>query len=136
MAKIDTFLRIMQENGASDLHLSTDCEPMLRINGKLEKAKHRPLNGDEVRLLIYELLSDVQIKTFEADGELDCAYTVPGVARFRINVFRKHPGISAAFWIIPHEVTDARRSRLSARAQENARLPRRLDPGHRPNRLW
>ncbi len=94
----------MQKAGASDLHLSTDAVPMLRINGHLEKTRHRSLTGDEVRLLMYELLTDAQIERFEAEGELDCAYTLDGVARFRINVYKKYPGIAAAFRIIPHEV--------------------------------
>lgn len=104
MARIDAFLEIMHRAGASDLHLSTGCIPMLRINGVLEKTRHRPLTGDEVRLLVYELLTDVQIERFEADGELDCAYTLEGVARFRLNVYKKFPGMAAAIRIIPHEV--------------------------------
>ncbi len=104
MARIDTFLGIMQQAGASDLHLSTGCVPMLRINGILERTRHRELSGDEVRLLVYELLTDVQIERFEAEGELDAAYTLEGVARFRINVYKKHPGLAAAIRIIPHEV--------------------------------
>lgn len=104
MPRIDAFLQIMQEAGASDLHLSSECVPMLRINGLLKKARHRPLSVDEVRLLMYELLTDRQIERLEREGELDCAYTLQGVARFRINVFRKHPGLAAAFRIIPHSV--------------------------------
>ncbi len=104
MAKIDTFLRIMLEFGASDLHISAGAEPTLRVNGVLEKAKHRPLSDEEVRLLIYELLTESQIQEFERIGEIDCAYTLPGVSRFRINVFKKHPGIAAALRVIPHKV--------------------------------
>ena len=104
MARIDAFLEIMQKSGASDLHLSTGAVPMLRINGELEKTRHRPLTGDEVRLLMYELLTDQQIERFEERGELDCAYTLDGVARFRINVYKKYPGMASAFRIIPHEV--------------------------------
>lgn len=104
MPRIDTFLRIMQEAEASDLHLSADCAPVLRINGLLERAKHRALSSEEVQLLLYEVLSDSQIQRFEDDGELDCAYTLPGVARFRINIYKKYPGMAGAFRIIPHEV--------------------------------
>ncbi len=103
MAKIDTFLKIMQEAGASDLHLSAGNKPVLRINGALQDAKHRELKEDEVRILVYEVLNDPQIRRFEERGELDCAHTLEGVARFRIHVFKKHPGIGAAFRIIPHE---------------------------------
>ena len=106
MPKIDTFLRIMREEGASDLHLSTGSVPVLRINGALEEAEHRPLTGDEVRLLVYELLTDAQIEHFERQGELDCAHTIEGVARFRIHAYKKHPGMAAAFRVIPHEVPE------------------------------
>ena len=104
MAKIDAFLRIMQENDASDLHIGAGFEPMLRIHGVLEKTSHRQLTPDEVKVLVYELLTDVQIEALEKHGELDCAYTLDGVARFRINVFKKYPGMAAAFRIIPHNM--------------------------------
>lgn len=104
MAKIDTFLRIMREAGASDLHLAAGSPPVLRINGELRPAEHRVLKADEVQLLCYELLTEPQIEHFEATGELDCAHTLEGAARFRIHVFRRHPGIAAAFRVIPHEV--------------------------------
>jgi twitching motility protein PilT len=96
----------MRDAGASDLHLSTGSVPVLRINGALEEAEHRPLTGDEVRLLVYELLTDTQIEHLEECGELDCAHTIEGVARFRIHAYKKHPGMAAAFRVIPHEVPD------------------------------
>lgn len=104
MARIDTFLRIMREAGASDLHLAAESPPVLRISGDLQPADHRPLSEDEVRLLVYELLTDVQIRHFEECGELDCAHTIEGTARFRLHVFRRHPGLACAFRVIPHEV--------------------------------
>jgi twitching motility protein PilT len=104
MAKIDTFLKIMRAEGASDLHLSAGSPPVLRINGALQTAEHRELAADEVRLLLYELLTEAQIRHFEHHGELDCAHTIEGVARFRIHAYKKHPGLAAAFRAIPHEV--------------------------------
>jgi len=104
MPKIDTFLRIMREEGASDLHLSSGHAPVLRINGHLQEAEHRPLSEDEVRLLVYEVLTEPQIEHLEHHGELDCAHTIAGVARFRIHTFKKHPGLAAAFRVIPHEI--------------------------------
>jgi twitching motility protein PilT len=104
MPKIDSFLKVMRDAEASDLHLSSDNAPILRIHGQLEEAKHRTLTEEEVRLLIYELLSDTQIERLEAEGQLDCAHTVKGVARFRIHAYRKDPGLAAAFRIIPHEI--------------------------------
>lgn len=104
MSRIDPFLKIMGERDASDLHLSAGSPPYLRINGTLQEGKHRALTEDEVRLLIYELLTDPQIKRFEREGQLDCAYTLAGVARFRMHVFKKYPGLGVAFRIIPNEV--------------------------------
>jgi twitching motility protein PilT len=104
MAKIDTFLKIMRKEGASDLHLSAGMPPILRINGGLQQAEHRGLTAEEVRILAYELLTEPQIVHFEKHGELDCAHTVEGVARFRIHLFKKYPGIAAAFRVIPHQV--------------------------------
>ncbi len=104
MPRIDTFLQIMHEVGASDLHIGDGSEPLVRINGVLEKTKHKPLSVDEVRILLYELLTDRQIEQFEEAGELDVAYTLPGVARFRINIFKKYPGLAAAFRLIPQEI--------------------------------
>jgi twitching motility protein PilT len=94
----------MREAGASDLHLSDGAPPVLRINGALQEADHRPLSGEEVRILVYEVLAESQIDAFERHGQLDCAHTIDGVARFRIHAFRKHPGMAAAFRVIPHEV--------------------------------
>jgi len=104
MPKIDSFLKVMREAEASDLHLSANTAPILRIHGQLEEAKHRTLSEDEVRLLVYELLTDTQVERLERDGQLDCAHTVEGVARFRIHVYRKDPGLAAAFRIIPYQV--------------------------------
>lgn len=94
----------MQEKNVSDLHLSANSEPMLRINGVLQRAAHRQLSEDEVKIIIYEILTDAQIKHFETKGDLDCAYTLPGIARFRINVYKKYPGLTAAFRIIPNQI--------------------------------
>lgn len=104
MPKIDSFLKVMREAEASDLHLSANTAPILRIHGQLEEAKHRRLSEDEVRLLVYELLTDAQIERLEDQGQLDCAHTVEGVARFRIHIYRKDPGLAAAFRIIPYSI--------------------------------
>ena len=104
MPRIDTFLQIMQDVGASDLHIGDGSEPLVRINGILEKTKHKVLSEEEVRILLYELLTDSQIEQFEKIGELDLAYSLPDIARFRINMFKKYPGLAAAFRIIPKDI--------------------------------
>lgn len=104
MPRIDTFLRIMREAGASDLHIGEGYSPILRIHGSLEQAKHRVLTAEEVKILLYEMLTDIQIRDLEEAGEIDVMYAVPEVARFRVNIFRKHEGYGAAFRIIPNHL--------------------------------
>ena len=104
MPRIDAFLQIMSQVGASDLHIGDGSEPLVRINGALEKTKHKSLSVEEVRLVLYELLTDRQIEKFEETGEIDIAYTLEGFARFRVNIFKKHPGLAAAFRLIPKDV--------------------------------
>jgi twitching motility protein PilT len=104
MPRVDAFLEVMEKYNASDLHLCEGAEPMLRIHGVLERTKHKPLTGDEVKVLLYELLTDTQIEYFEQTGEIDFAYTLTGVARFRVNMYRKYPGYGAAFRRIPYAI--------------------------------
>jgi len=103
MSRIDAFLEVLRDEGASDLHLAAGQPPVLRVDGVLHEADHRPLHEEEVRVLLYELLTDAQIAAFEEAGELDCAYTLDEVARFRIHLYKKHPGLAAAFRVIPHQ---------------------------------
>jgi twitching motility protein PilT len=104
MPRIDAFLKIMRETGASDLHIGDGYSPILRMHGALEPAKHRVLSAEEVKILFHEMLSDAQIKELEEAGEIDIVYTVSDVARFRINIYKKHVGLGAAFRIIPNKI--------------------------------
>ncbi|MFQ6007797.1 MAG: type IV pilus twitching motility protein PilT [Candidatus Zixiibacteriota bacterium] len=106
MAKINQLLHIVKEANATDLHLVAGSVPIIRINGQLEKTKHKNLSNQTIKQLIYEILSDDQIRQFEKRGDLDVAYGVKGVARFRINVYRMHGGIGAAIRLIPDRIFD------------------------------
>ncbi|HEX9751591.1 MAG TPA: type IV pilus twitching motility protein PilT [candidate division Zixibacteria bacterium] len=106
MAKIDQLLTIVRSAGATDLHLSPGSVPIIRVAGQLQKTRHRHLTEEEVRQLAFELLSDEQIRRFEKGGDIDLAYGLPGVARFRINIYRSQSGVSAAFRLIPDDIPD------------------------------
>ena len=106
MPRIDQLLEIVTSAAATDLHLTPGSVPMVRINGRLEKTRHHRLTNDEVKQLVYELLSDDQIRRFEKAGDLDLAYGIDGLARFRLNIFRSHAGITAAVRLIPAQVLD------------------------------
>ncbi|MCU1639703.1 MAG: type pilus twitching motility protein PilT [Microbacteriaceae bacterium] len=90
---------------ASDLHLTSNAQPMLRVDGGL-----RPVDGSEVwgtervRAALFSLLTDKQRETFERELELDFAYTVTANARFRVNFYQQRSAIGAAFRIIPTEI--------------------------------
>jgi twitching motility protein PilT len=106
MPKIDHLLEIVTSANATDLHLTAGSVPVVRINGRLEKTRHHRLTNDEVKQLIYELLTDDQIRRFEKAGDLDLAYGIEGLARFRLNIFRSQAGVTAAVRLIPAQVLD------------------------------
>jgi len=104
MAQIDAFFKMLKETGASDLHLASGSQPMLRLNGRLERIKYTVLEEEDVKKLVYEIAPERLIKVFEETGDLDFAYAAPGIGRLRANYFRQEHGISAAFRAIPEVV--------------------------------
>jgi len=104
MAKIDAFFQLMLENKASDLHLVAGSQPVLRIHGELVRVQYKVLDNIELRRLLYEITPEEKIKIFEETGDLDFAYEIPGIARFRVNYFMHKEGIGAAFRHIPNEI--------------------------------
>jgi len=106
MPKIDQLLKIVKDANASDLHLTVGSVPIVRVNGQLEKTRSKPLNGEAVRQLVYEVLTDAQIRAFEKSGDLDFAYGVPGLARFRVNIYQTYMGIGAAIRLIQDKIQD------------------------------
>lgn len=106
MPKIDQILKIVKSANASDLHLVAGSVPIIRVNGQLEKTRHRQLSSSEIKQLVYELLTDEQIRRFEKDGDLDLAYGIEGIARFRMNIYQTNTGLASAIRLIPDESFD------------------------------
>src|ERR1700694_164184 len=104
MSRIDAFFKLMAEQKASDLHLSTNNPPMLRINGDLIRVDFPPLQNTELKTMIYEIAPEGKIKVFEETLDVDFGYEVPGVARYRANFFQQKAGISAVFRLIPSNI--------------------------------
>jgi len=104
MSRIDSFFKLMSEQNASDLHLSTNNPPMLRIHGELVRVNYPPLQNDDLKAMVYEIAPEVKIKVFEETNDVDFGYEVPGVARYRANFFQQKYGISAVFRSIPSTV--------------------------------
>jgi twitching motility protein PilT len=104
MAKIDAFFNLMFEQKASDLHLCSGNNPMLRINGELQRVDHPPLENDELKKMLYEIAPEYKIKVFEETGDVDFGYEIPNISRFRANFFNQKYGIAAVFRQIPSKV--------------------------------
>jgi twitching motility protein PilT len=104
MARIDSFLRLVVEQHASDLHFHAGNVPIIRHEGDLVPLPFRVLSEDEARRFIEEMLSIEQRKRLADDRELDFAYEVPEVGRFRVNVFVQSRGLGAVFRVIAAKV--------------------------------
>jgi twitching motility protein PilT len=104
MAKLDAFFQVMLEQRASDMHLAVGAPPILRLQGTLKKVEYPPFTDEVLRPMLYEILTERQIEQFEKTHDLDLAYSAPGIARFRVNVYQKFTGIAAAFRIIPFKI--------------------------------
>src|SRR5918994_4083697 len=98
-------LRRMVEVRASDVHLTAGFPPAMRDKGKITAMEGFPvLNGQETREVVFGILNDDQRKRFENQKQLDFAYAIPGVARFRVNCFMQRGSVSAAFRLVPQEI--------------------------------
>jgi twitching motility protein PilT len=102
---LDAALIAMVRIGASDLHLTTGAPPMVRMNGSLRQLDDFPiLTSDALKRSIFAVLTQKQREAFETELELDFAYAVRGVARFRVNLYQQRDSIGAAFRVIPYEI--------------------------------
>jgi len=104
MAKIDAFFKLMNDQGASDLHLVSGSQPILRVHGDMERVKYKLMENDELKVILYEICPENKIKVFEETGDIDFGYEVPNLARYRCNFFQQKWGIGAVFREIPSEI--------------------------------
>ena len=107
MAKIDAFFKLMNEQGASDLHLIAGSQPILRVHGDMERVKYKALENDELKAMLYEIAPENKIKVFEETGDVDFAYEIPNLARYRANYFQQKWGVGAVFREIPSTILTA-----------------------------
>jgi twitching motility protein PilT len=104
MARIDDILKKMTESDASDLHITSGSAPYLRVHGEMVKLNYKDLTPEVCQALIFEVLSEVQRANFLETWDLDCSYSLKGVGRFRVNVFRQRQGVGAVFRLIPENI--------------------------------
>ncbi len=123
---IDDLLHGMLKAGASDLHLTVGVPPVMRISGELQRVGEKPFGPKELKSLIYTFLSEQQIRKFENEKELDCAYSVSGLGRFRVNVFYQRDSAAAVLRAINAEILSVEQLGIPTVTRELALLPRGL----------
>jgi len=97
-------LKITVEMGGSDLHLTTNTPPQVRVDGSLRRLDLPALGAAETKQLAYSVLTDAQKKRFEESQELDLAFGIRGLARFRCNVFNQRGAVAAVYRLIPETI--------------------------------
>ena len=102
MARLDSFLRVVAEQDASDLHLHSGSVPVIRHDGDLMDLPFRVLSETETRRLLFEIIDDGQKETLERERQLDFIYSIPRGGRFRASFFVQRNGLGAVFRIIPN----------------------------------
>lgn len=109
---VDDLLRETTRRGASDLHISSGLPPVIRVDGILVRLDTERLSSRSAQRLIYDILTNEQIRRFEEHRELDFSYGLAGVGRFRVNVYRQRGSIGVALRVIPTEIPTLEQLRL------------------------
>ena len=124
---IDTLLEWMVGRNASDLHLTVGTQPAIRVNGHLYRMENFPaLSPEDTRQLLYRILNTEQQKRLEIDRQIDLSYSIPGVARFRVNIYSQRESLAGAFRMIPDSLKTLEELGLPTSLYELANKPRGL----------
>src|SRR4051794_27969313 len=124
---VNELLQMLLAQRGSDLHLTAGSPPVIRINGELRPVQGvDPINGSDIREMIYAILTQKQRERFENELELDCSYTLPGRSRFRMNVFLQRDSVGAVLRAIPYEIVNFDQLGLPPSVKQFAELPRGL----------
>ena len=124
MAQIDAFFKLMNEQGASDLHMIAGQQPLLRVRGDVERIRFNVLSNDDLKRMVYEIIAEDKIKQFEETGDIDFGYEIPGLARYRGNLFQQKYGIGAVFREIPSTIMTCQQLNLPKVVSKLATLPK------------
>ena len=122
---IDRLLEHVVAHGSSDLHVTVGSKPILRIHGTLRRIEEEPVMTPEMtREMFYRILSTEQQKHLELKRQLDLAYSVPGLARFRVNIYSQRESLAGAFRLIPTELKTLEELGLPSHLHELTHKPR------------
>jgi twitching motility protein PilT len=123
MQKIDRFLRLMNDRGASDFHMTVGRPPMLRTSGAMEPIRYRILTEADFVEMMQPVTPQRVWDEFSAGGDADYSYEIPGVARYRVNLFRQQRGAGAVFRIIPSKILSLEQLGLPTQLKRIATIP-------------
>ena len=126
MAQIDQFLKVLVEQGGSDLHLTVGSPPVMRVHGHLQRFKFRELTNADMEALVYEIMEEEWRITFIDRMDYDFAYEVEGLARFRANVFWQRKGLACVMRTIPEKIQTADQLGLPAGVRKMCMLSKGL----------
>src|SRR6202165_4592149 len=101
---IAELLAFAVKNKASDLHLSAGLPPMIRVHGDVRRIKLPPLEHKDVHDMVYDIMNDGQRKSYEETLEVDFSFSIPGLARFRVNAYNQERGAAAVLRTIPSKI--------------------------------
>src|SRR5437660_12862221 len=104
MPTLPDLLKTTVEMNGSDLHITTDTPPQVRVNGELQRLPLPEMSPSETKQLVYSVLTDSQKKRFEESLELDFSFGIRGLARFRCNVFNQRGAVGAVYRLIPEKI--------------------------------
>jgi twitching motility protein PilT len=125
-ASLSDLLRKMLEMNGSDLHITTNSPPQVRVHGSLQPLDMPPLTPAETKQLAYSVLTDAQKHRFEENLELDFSFGLKGLARFRGNLFNQRGATGAVFRVIPFEIKSFQQLGLPAIVSKLCEKPRGL----------
>ena len=123
---IQGFLELVVQRGATDLHVTAESAPMMRLHGELVPLPFPALSATDTKNLCYSLLTDAQRYRFEEQAELDFSFGIRGLSRFRGNLFVQRGAVGGAFRMIPYEIRDLSELGLPPVASELTKIPRGL----------
>ena len=124
---IDDLLERMVARSASDLHLTVGAEPTVRVMGQLERMEEfGRLSPEDTQRLLYRMMSTEQQKHLEIKRQLDMSHSIPGLARFRVNIYFQRESLGAAFRMIPTELKTLEQLGVPTALEELANKPRGL----------
>ena len=126
MARIDAILKLVKDQGASDLHMTTGSPPMVRIAGEITPIPYEPLTREMSEMLLFEIMDPPVRARYDENKDVDFSYEVPDVVRARCNIYEQSRGPAGAFRILPSQILSMEQLGLPEHLTRLTEMPRGL----------